>query len=197
MPQTNTRRDPAERFWAQVDTSQECWVWQGCRDRDGYGRFYSHTEGGKKRRMHAHRFAYEQCRGAIPAGLVLDHLCRNRACCNPAHLEIVSHRVNNLRGESFAARNARETHCPQGHPYDGDNVIRTKRRDRRCRTCARLEQAVIRACLTPEEREQRSAYQRAYRQAHQEHLRAYNRVYRQKRQGSDPAKSAPQNHDAA
>jgi hypothetical protein len=79
------------RFMAKVRgrRPEECWVWQAHLDRDGYGRFSMYGVG-----RAAHRVAYEATRGPVPEGLTLDHLCRNRACVNPLHLEAVSHKVN-------------------------------------------------------------------------------------------------------
>lgn len=66
---------------------------------------------------YAHRTAYEKAHGPIPDGLVIDHLCRNTACCNPDHLEAVTQRVNVLRADSVVARNARKDACDEGHPF--------------------------------------------------------------------------------
>ncbi len=88
----------------------------------GYGLVFA--EG--KRRV-AHRVVYKVLRGDVPKGLDLDHLCRNRRCVNPDHLEIVTHRENVLRGEGIAAKKARATECPNGHPYPPDS--------RRCAIC--------------------------------------------------------------
>lgn len=87
---------------------------------------------GKQRLVH--RLAYAWLVGQIPAGLTLDHLCRNTVCVNPLHLEPVTHRVNVLRGQSGVAANARKTGCPQGHPFDEINTYHY-RGQRHCRTC--------------------------------------------------------------
>jgi hypothetical protein len=127
----------ADRFWTKVDMSAGpagCWRWRACVGPDGYGRLMV-----QKRPVGAHRIAYELLVGPIPAGLELDHLCRNRGCCNPAHLEPVTHRENALRGVGFGGINAKKTHCPHGHPYEGANVYRDANGERRCRECHRQE----------------------------------------------------------
>ena len=108
-----------ERFWAKVALlSSDCWEWRGALSSKGYGNFGV----GNGRTGHSHRVAYLALIGDIPPQLELDHLCRNRACVNPAHLEAVSGRVNNLRGTSPAALRARRTHCPRGHALRGNNL---------------------------------------------------------------------------
>jgi len=84
-----------------------------------------------------HRIAYEFALGPIPDGLTLDHLCRNTICCNPAHLEPVTLRVNTLRGTSPIADNARKTHCKNGHPFDEANTYNPPKQPthRHCRIC--------------------------------------------------------------
>ena len=79
---------PEERFWAKVDKTDDCWLWTANRTNAGYGHFWL-----DRRMVLAHRFAYELLIGPIPDGLTLDHLCRVRACVNPAHLEAVTNRV--------------------------------------------------------------------------------------------------------
>lgn len=107
-----------------------CWIWTGAITHLGYGHIWDQ---GRNRRVH--RVAYENLVGPIPEGLHLDHLCRNRACCNPDHLEPVTSGENTLRGETLAAANAAKTHCPQGHPYAGRNLYRQPDGARVCRTC--------------------------------------------------------------
>jgi HNH endonuclease len=127
-------RPPAERFWEKVDKDGPipvhrpelgpCWVWMAYLDHPGYGRFFDENH----RAWKAHRWSYISRHGKIPEDKELDHLCRNRACVNDSHMEVVKHRVNVLRGESPLARNAKKTHCLRGHPLSGSNlhVLRTR-----------------------------------------------------------------------
>ena len=108
-----------------------CWDWLAGRDHKGYGQFW--LDGGTRL---AHRVSYEYANGPIPNGLQLDHLCRNRACVNPAHLEPVTGRDNLLRGETKAAMNAAATHCSNGHAFDEVNTYHW-RGHRICRACGR------------------------------------------------------------
>ena len=125
---------PEKRFWSKVKMGNpdDCWLWMGKIERNGYGRFWfdSHFVG-------AHRFAYELTHGPIPKGLTIDHKCRNRACVNPLHLEPVSIQINVLRGVGLTAQFAAKTHCPQGHPYDMFNTYINRKGARVCRQCAR------------------------------------------------------------
>ena len=135
-----------ERFWSKVDKSGPvpdhrddlgpCWMWTASKFRDGYGQFW--LEG---RNRAAHQIAYELASRIMPKGLTIDHLCRNRACVNPDHLEPVTNRTNILRGNGLAAANAQKTHCPQGHVYDS---LRKPSGYRECKTCNRLRMRRLR-----------------------------------------------------
>lgn len=118
------------RAFSHVVMVDSCWEWVGALSSDGYGRFHDGL-----RMVQAHRFMYEARRGPIGGGLSLDHLCRNRRCVNPDHLEIVTHRENCLRGESPSALVVRTNTCANGHAMVGWNVRVETNGKRRCRTC--------------------------------------------------------------
>lgn len=129
----NNSLPPEVRFWTKVRRSPGCWEWIGSHNKSGYGQFgFSFA-----RSVSAYRFAYEYVRGKVPAGLELDHLCRNPGCVNPYHLEAVTPYVNTMRGESPFAKKARQTHCKNGHPLSGDNlkVYIRKTNGRKIRLC--------------------------------------------------------------
>lgn len=115
-------RAPADsaKFWARVDKSageDGCWLWTGpTHSENGYGLF-----GFDGRTRLTHRIALSLAGIEVPAGMVTDHLCRNRLCCNVKHLEIVTQRENVHRGQSVWARNAAKTHCSKGHPFSPEN----------------------------------------------------------------------------
>lgn len=113
-----------------IDPDSGCWNWTGTIADTGYGRV---------RKAYAHRVAYEFWIGPIPDGLQIDHLCRNRRCFNPEHLEAVTQRENILRGESPMARHARRTHCVHGHEFTAENTYSppSGATHRHCRTCIR------------------------------------------------------------
>jgi hypothetical protein len=107
-----------------------CWEWQG-EIADGYGRVWWES----KNKL-VHRIMYEWVNGKIPADLQVDHVCCNRRCANPIHLELVTNHENLLRGETKAAANLAKTHCPQGYEYTLENT-RVTNGKRHCRTCQR------------------------------------------------------------
>lgn len=127
-----------ERWLNKVDRLPNgCWQWRGGKDRNGYAHqvhivLEPHMP---SKRIYAHRFAYWLYIGEIPKALTLDHLCRNRSCVNPRHLEPIPHRENVLRGTSWAAINSRKTRCPKGHQLAHPNLYITNTGSRRCRTC--------------------------------------------------------------
>lgn len=125
-------RPVLERLLSKVYIDDnDCWIWQGTKNPAGYGKFSI-----GKGRLPPYRVLWILLRGPIPEGLVLDHLCRNPACCNPDHLEPVTHRENVLRGNSPAAKNARKRYCKWGHKFDESNTY-VWRGHRSCRACAR------------------------------------------------------------
>lgn len=125
-----------------------CIIWTGAQNSDGYGNAW--VAGAAYR---AHRVAFVAAAGAdVPAGLELDHLCRNRACVNPAHLEAVSHKENVLRGTAPTAQQSRMAHCAQGHRLSdpaslyAPDAARGKRQCAKCREVSeRRRRFVVRA----------------------------------------------------
>lgn len=117
-----------------------CWIWQKCLAGGGYGQFSA-----LNKRMFAHREFYKLLVGEVPRGMQLDHLCRNRACCSPWHLEAVTQQENMLRGRA-GCNNYEKTQCVRGHEFDEGNTMRVKRKtpsggfvfNRQCKTCYSL-----------------------------------------------------------
>lgn len=145
------------RFWALVDKSVKsvrgCWTWRGAKSPSGYGKYaIARTD------YRAHRVSWTLVNGPIPDGLSLDHLCRNKLCVNPAHLEVVTHTVNVLRGESPTAKNASKTHCHMGHEFTPENTTVNRWNRRVCRACyaARLENRKAAKAWTLERRNRRA-----------------------------------------
>lgn len=123
------------RFWAKVDkrSPHECWEWRASGLR--YGQVSVTPRGMKMRTLGAHRVAYFLGYGPIPEGLVIDHLCGNKRCVNPAHLEAVTQRTNCLRGVGPTALNASKNHCKHGHEFTRRNTYINPNGRRCCRKC--------------------------------------------------------------
>jgi hypothetical protein len=127
--------DVLERLADKFTIGDNCWEWTAGCNNSGYGIAY--VAPGKQKV--AHRALYEELVGSIPEGLDLDHLCRNRRCVRPDHLEPVTRRENLRRGRTLAAVNTAKTHCHLGHELTAANVyLRPDRPGRLCRACRRL-----------------------------------------------------------
>lgn len=137
-----------------------CWQWTGAIElSQGYGQIRTGGPGGG-RRTRAHRVAYELYVGPIPEGLQIDHLCRNRGCVNPSHLEAVDSRTNTLRGEGISAQYARRTICGKGHSLEGENLYwatpkNANRPVRQCRECSREKRRAWERTRPPRKRNRR------------------------------------------
>lgn len=137
-------RPAIDRFAEKIAlTDTGCVEWIAGTAGAGYGYFFtSRSKPEQTGRVYAHRWSYEYHVGPIPKGLQLDHLCRNRACVNPDHLEPVTQEENILRGTGFSAVNAAKTACVNGHQLVPENVYQERRGDRMrrvCRECKRQQ----------------------------------------------------------
>lgn len=132
------RGSAEDRFWAMIErrAPQECWPWKGALSSRGYGRIQTPWSSSAP----AHKVSLLLAGTAIPRGFVVDHVCRNRACVNPAHLRVVTAKENALENSaSVVAVNAAKTHCKNGHVLTPDNLTATglRRGWRLCRICQR------------------------------------------------------------
>lgn len=119
-------KPPIERFLEKIIiTDSGCWEWLGSKSNGGYGQFIINTK-----KLYIHRFIYEYYHGQICPDLQIDHLCRNRKCGNPNHLEQVTQQENISRGSR-----PNQTHCKRGHELKGVNLYINKTNHRSCRTC--------------------------------------------------------------
>ncbi len=138
-----------DRFWLKVNKTSSCWLWIGSKDSNGYGTFnMGRNEHGVIKYERPHRYAWFLTYGSYPAkGLVADHLCRVRSCCNPEHIEIVTPFENFRRGRLFFNPKQKtiqrgfkaprlQTHCKRGHEFTEHNIYyRPDGTSRQCRIC--------------------------------------------------------------
>jgi len=137
-----------------------CWLWPGQKTLAGYGQMRT----GPGQRDYTHRISYRLLVAPIPEGTEIDHLCRNRLCYNPEHLEAVTHRENVARGEAPGAVARAKNRCKRGHDMS-DAYVRKATGHRRCRTCELASQAARKTRLRelaharpePSERKRQSA----------------------------------------
>jgi hypothetical protein len=132
--------DPVTRVLRRVSVDERtgCWVFGGSGP-SGYGQVeVQRGTDGRRRTVLTHVLLWLTHHGPIEGGLELDHLCRNRKCCNPDHLELVSSRENTMRGNSHVADRARQTHCLRGHEFNDDNSYRNGKGQRVCRVCRNI-----------------------------------------------------------
>lgn len=129
--------DVLERVLNRIVISEHgCWIFQGCRLKSGYGR-----TSWNGRLWLTHRVTYSILVGEIPDHLEIDHICKNKPCCNPEHLEPVTRSENLRRGTQWyhvLERECSKTFCPRGHPYNATNTYFTTEGHRQCRACKRI-----------------------------------------------------------
>jgi len=154
------RKQTFENVFKRVEKEKNgCWTWTGSLNHKGYGQVSWH---GKV--VRAHRIIYFLITGKeVPSNMTIDHLCRNRACVNPDHMEVVTGKENTLRGENFSACNKRKQFCPRGHSLSGNNLLAAALRHggRDCKTCKR------------EKHRERLRTDPVYREAHRLRVRAW------------------------
>lgn len=132
-----------QRFYSKIKINEKtnCWEWIGTILNNGYPQFILKYSKGIYKKLLPYRISYLLYKGDLKEELELDHLCRNPICVNPEHLEQVTHGKNVNRGIGWGGINSRKTHCPQGHPYSGENLLIEKNNRRRCKICKKIKDA--------------------------------------------------------
>lgn len=159
----------------EPEPNSGCWLWVGASYGRGYGgvRWGVTTRSGKARPAAAYRVLYEVFRGPIPPKYQIDHLCRNRRCVNPQHLDVVTCRENLRRGEGFIGHQIRRTHCPRGHSLVGEN-LNVRNGHRSCRACwiTHKHDGYLRIMADPSRKAAYLEYRKLWKRAKKERLRA-------------------------
>lgn len=165
-----------ERVWSKVQRRDpdHCWEWTGGHQNHGYGQVTQHGI-----KLYVHRLMYERFVGPIPPGLELDHLCRNPGCCNPRHLEAVTHAVNMKRSGP-----ALKTACKYGHDWTDPRNVGTHKGKRTCAECSRVR--LRRLLADPAWRAARNERRRRDRRERPELVAAFN-AQRREAYRADPA----------
>ena len=132
--------DTFKRFMTKVDVTDDCWNWIGQKTVDGYG-ILTFTNKKIKKKKYVHRLSYEHYKQEIPPKMTIDHLCRNRRCVNPDHLECVTNVENVMRGQGITVVNKAKTHCDNGHEFSSENTYVTSKGYRQCQICKRFAKA--------------------------------------------------------
>lgn len=127
----------------RVNKTETCWNWTGCVANNGYSKLRI-----QNKHTSAHRIFYKWFKGEIEDGLQIDHLCRNKLCVNPGHLEAVTPKINILRSEGVGAKNSRRNSCIRNHPLSGENLYMTPDGRRECKVCLNLRSETYRASRT-------------------------------------------------
>ncbi len=172
MKSSSKPSEPEDRFWSSIVVVESCWHWtKRVSGQNGYAHF---KVDGRDRL--AHRWAYEHFRGPIPGGRQIDHLCRNRDCVNPEHMEIVTPLVNTQRGFSPSTITKRLGVCRRGHPMTDDNLCPSSYGRKICRTCHDTNLEFT--------KDKRAAYLRDWHARHPDKASEYNATRKAKRSGA-------------
>ena len=167
-----------KRFWEKVEKTDDCWNWKAYVKPNGYGTF---GIGGRKnhKTVYAHRYSFELLKGPIKEGLEIDHLCKNRKCVNPKHLEQVTSRENLSRSNCLTSIQAKMISCIHGHLFDEKNtrsyLDKKGSLHRVCRKCSAKRAKVNR----------KSGYYKVWGAKNKDKLALYARRWRAKKKFGD------------